>query len=149
MFDKYIIKEEDKIEDIANKYNISINELLSINNMTLDMFRENTEIIVPNNTEQYFTIYTINQGDNLYQIAKKYNINPKLLSALNGLNEDDYIYPNQEILIPKSGYSYYITKEGDTLEIVMDKFNTSKEEMLKINKTIYLLPGQLLVNKKM
>lgn len=97
--------------------------------------------------DKYFTIYTIVKGDNLYKIAKEYNINPILLAALNGLNESDYIYPNQEILIPKNGYSYYITKEGDTLDIVRDKFNTNVEDLIN-NNLIYLLPGQLLVHKK-
>ena len=100
------------------------------------------------NEEKYYTIYTIQKGDTLYQIAKEYNINPTLLSALNGLNSDDFIYPNQELLIPKSGYSYYISAEGDTLNTIKDKFNTTMENMLDINKTIYVLPGQLIVNKK-
>ncbi len=148
MFDKYIIKAGDTLESISKKFNTSINNIVEINNMTRDMFKEGIEISVLNEND-YYTIYKINKGDNLYQIAKLYNINPKLLAALNGLNEDDYIYPNQELLIPKSGFSYYITTEGDTIDLVIDKFNTTKDELLNINKTIYLLPGQLLVNKKM
>ena len=98
-------------------------------------------------SQDFYTVYTIEKGDNLFQIAKKYNINPILLSALNGLNKDDYIYPNQELLIPKPDYSYYITAEGDTLNLVADKFNESIENTIKEN-TVYLLPGQLLVHKK-
>ena len=44
----------------------------------------------------YFTYYTIEKGDNLYEIARKYNINPKLLAAINGIKDNEYIYPNQE-----------------------------------------------------
>ena len=97
--------------------------------------------------KDYFTTYTIEKGDNLYSIAKKYNINPTLLAALNGLNMNDYIYPNQEIMIPKSDYSYYITNEGDTIDLVCDKFNCNKNDMIN-NNTIYLMAGQLLINKK-
>ena len=60
---------------------------------------------------------------------------------------DDYIYPNQKIMIPKSGYSFYITKDGDTLSIVADKFKRNADEIIKMNQTIYLLPGQLMINK--
>lgn len=95
----------------------------------------------------YFTYYTIEKGDNIYQIAKKYNINPKLLAAVNGIKDNEYIYPGQELLIPKSGYSYYITAEGDTLEGVAKAFRTDSEGLLKHNKTIYLLPEQILVYK--
>lgn len=97
--------------------------------------------------ESYFTYYKIESGDNLYAIAKKYNINPKLLAAVNGIDDKDYIYPGQELMIPKSGYSYYITGEGDTLKGVADAFRTNTDNMLKFNKTIYLLPEQILVYK--
>jgi len=95
----------------------------------------------------YFTYYTIERGDNLYEISRRYNINPKLLAAINGIKDNEYIYPGQELLIPKSGYSYYITAEGDTLSGVTEAFKTTHDNLLKFNKTIYLLPEQILVYK--
>lgn len=100
------------------------------------------------NKETYFDYYTIDKGDNLYQIGKKYNINPNLLASLNGLDINDYIYPGQVLLIPNKAYSYYITKEGDTLDMISKTFNISNQKLLDDNKTIYLLEGQMLVNKK-
>lgn len=148
MYDKYLIKEGETLEDIASRFNTSVDMILNINDMySREYLREGEEIIVPKNQESYFTYYTVNQGDSLYQIARKYNINPSLLALLNGLNMEDYIYPNQRLIIPKSGYSFYITKDGDTLEIVKDKFNKNWEDILKYNETIYLLPGQLMINK--
>ena len=99
-----------------------------------------------NNT--YFTYYTIEKGDNLYEISKKYNINPKLLAAINGIKDNEYIYPGQELIIPKSGYSYYITKDGDTLGTVSDVFGIQEKELLNNNPIVYLLSGQILVKKK-
>lgn len=96
---------------------------------------------------EYYEYYTIKSGDSLYRISKKYNINPELLSSLNGLNMSDYIYPGQVIMIPKSGYSYYLTKEGDTIETVANTFGISINDLLKNNKILYLLDGQLLVKK--
>ena len=61
---------------------------------------------------------------------------------------DDFIYPNQEIMIPKSGYSYYITAEGDTLDTVADIFGISKEQLVDRNDAIYLLKDQVLVTKR-
>ncbi len=148
MYDKYLIKEGETLEDIASRFNTSVDMILNINDMySREYLRAGEEIIVPKNQESYFTYYTVNQGDSLYQIARKYNINPSLLALLNGLNMEDYIYPNQRLIIPKSGYSFYITKDGDTLEIVRDKFNKNLGDILKYNETIYLLPGQLMINK--
>lgn len=147
MYNKYLIKEGDRIDYLANKFNTTIDKLMEINNIyDYRLFKAGREINVPSDND-YFTTYTVNSGDSLYQIARRYNINPTLLAALNGLNMDDYIYPNQKIIIPKSGYSFYITKEGDTLELVSKKFNRNLKDLLELNKTIYLLPGQLMINK--
>jgi LysM repeat protein len=148
MYDKYLIKEGESLSSIAKKFNTKEQVILELNNIPFsDMIRAGKEIIVPINKEKYFDYYTIKKGDSLYGIAREYNINPDLLAILNGLNNEDYIYPNQEILIPKSNYSYYVTKEGDTLDIVTKKFNSSIKDFTDNNDIIYLLPGQLLVKK--
>ena len=148
MFEKYTIQNGEILASIAKKFDTDVNMLLDINNISYeDMLRAGSEIIVPKSKEKYFEYYTIEKGDNLYRIALKYNINPELLSNLNGLMMDDYIYPGQELLIPKSGYSYYITTEGDTLDIVANRFKVSKNKIMTENETIYLMPDQLLVNK--
>lgn len=149
MFDSYEIKKGDTLESISKKYNVSREYLIDINNLYyVDDFKEGRELIVPKVTDVYFNTYKVEKGDSLYQIARRYNVNPNLLSALNGIKDDEYIYPNQEILIPKNGYSYYITAEGDTLDMVKKAFNTSYDRLLDENKTIYLLPEQLIVLKK-
>lgn len=148
MYDKYLIQQGDNLTSIAKKFNTEENVILEINNIPFpDLIRAGKEIIVPTNKNQYFEYYTIKKGDTLYGIARENNINPDLLALLNGLNSADYIYPNQEILIPKANYSYYVTKEGDTLDIVANRFNQSRESLINNNQTIYLLEGQLLVKK--
>lgn len=147
MYDKYTVGYNESLNDIASYFNTTKEELMSINNLYDEtMLRAGMDIAVPISND-YFTTYTVNSGDNLYAIARRYNINPTLLAALNGLNMEDYIYPNQQIMIPKSGYSFYITKDGDTLSLVADKFKKNADEIIKMNQTIYLLPGQLMINK--
>ena len=93
---------------------------------------------------EYYTYYTVNKGDTLYSISKKFNVNPKLVSELNGLKVEEYIYPNQTLIIPKKGIQYYITKEDDTLKMVSNIFGTKEIEIVEQNRTIYLLPGQMI-----
>ena len=148
MYDKYLVRYGEDLSSIAKKFNTKESIILDLNNIAFpDMIREGKEIIVPINKEKFFEYYTIEKGDNLYSIARRYNINPDLLAILNGLNSEDYIYPNQEILIPKSNYSYYVTKQGDTLDIVSQKFGSTYKELIDNNDTIYLLEGQLIVKK--
>lgn len=104
---------------------------------------ENTMIESP-----FYIVYKIKKGDTLYKISKEFNVNTKLLAELNGLNIDDYIYPEQMILIPKKNVSYYITKDGDTLDIVSKIFNVKREDIILANETIYLMPGQMIYYNK-
>lgn len=149
MFDKYSLKKGETLDSVAKMFHTNVGVLKDINNIYYDaQVRAGMDVIVPKNSENYFNYYVIEKGDTLYEIARKYNINPELLASMNGLDMDDYIYPNQEILIPKSGYSYYITKEGDTLEMVSKVFDESEKDLMTTNPVIYLLAGQILVKKK-
>lgn len=95
-----------------------------------------------------YETYTIKKGDTLYGISKQYNINPELLSLVNGLNMTDYIYDGQKIMIPKSGYSYYLTKSGDNLNNVLNLFNVGYNYFSNMNKDILLEEGQLFAYKR-
>lgn len=149
MFEKYRVKGNETLDDIAKKFHTNRSYLEDLNNLYFnESLRQGMDIIVPKNKEKYFDTYTINTGDSLYGISRKYNINPELLAALNGLNMDDYIYPNQVILLPVANYSYYITKDGDTLDIVAQMFKKNKDTVIKENETIYLMPGQIMVSKQ-
>ena len=110
--------------------------------------RAESKVVMPQNKQDYYEYYTIEKGDSLYGIARRYNINPELLAGLNGLSMDDYIYPDQEILIPKSGYSYYITKAGDTVDMVANMFKIPSMDLIKNNGVVYLAEGQVLVNPR-
>ena len=45
--------------------------------------------------------YTVNKGDNLYLISKKYNVTISKLINFNNIDSPYKIFPNQKIFIPK------------------------------------------------
>lgn len=96
----------------------------------------------------FYDIYEIKKGDTLYKISKEFNVNTKLLAELNGLKLDDYIYAGDTVFIPKKDVSYYITKDGDTLYTASKIFNVSEKDLVDQNKTIYLLPEQMIYYKR-
>ena len=146
MYEIYIIKENDTLESIADKYKTTPGILKQINGIqTLMDLRPNNEIIVPILKQQPYQYYTVKKGDNIYEIARNNNIDYKMLLTLNGLDEGDYIYPNQTIILPKVGVQLYITKEDDTLDFVLNKLNLGIEELQRENENIYLRPDQILV----
>ena len=75
-------------------------------------------------------------------------MNVRDLEKINGLEEDDYIYPNQEILIPKQGVGIYVTVDNETLEDISKKIGIRPEVIMDQNDKLYLLPDQLIVYKK-
>lgn len=99
-------------------------------------------------SSDFYDVYEIKEGDTLYKISQKYDVNTKLLAELNGLNLDDYIYAGELLNVPKKDVSYYITKEGDTIKIVSKIFNVKEEDLLRQNETIYLLPEQMIYFKR-
>lgn len=100
------------------------------------------------NNDMFYNTYVIKKGDTLYSISKEYGVDLKLLAILNGLNLDDYIYPNQSIKIPMNNVKYYITKEDDTLFEVSNIFGIGEDELVNQNRSIYLLPGQMMFYKE-
>ena len=149
MFREYELKNNEKLNDIANTFGTRVEVLKDLNSLIdLDNLKYGDIITIPEKTIDYYNYYTVSKGDNIYAISKKLNINPELLMAINGLDKDDYIYQEQQLILPKKGYSYYITKEGDTIDEVIKIFDSDKEKFMKENETVYLMSGQLLVNKK-
>ena len=146
MYSVYKIMFGDTLDSIANKTNTTVEELMNINsniNMSVDSY-----IVVPSSMNDSFFTYIVKSGDNLYQIAKEYNINASDLAAINGIKVDEYLYPNQQLMVPTNKTLVYVTKEGDTLDVVLDNFNTSYDNIKRQNKKIYLMPEQLIIFKE-
>lgn len=147
MYDIYTVKENDTLKSIADNNNISVDELSKLNNNITFVEIGNT-LLIPKNTNKYFEFYKINKGDTLYNISKKFNTNVNIVALLNGLDNDDYIYTNQTIMIPKKGTRIYVTGEGDTLQGIVNGMGISFNEFLKQNDRLYLMPEQLIVYRR-
>lgn len=148
MYQIYQITANDSLASIAQKFNISIDELRKINGMSMNyMLNPGNYIVVPNMQNDMYETYVVKKGDNLYQIAMDKGTTVQNLLLINGLEESGYIYPEQQILIPKRNLEVYVTEE-ETLDSISKKAGVSIEDLLKQNKSIYLLPGQIIIYKK-
>lgn len=144
MYGIYKIQNGDTLDSLAKRYGVLPEILKNLNQNS--NFAVGSNIIVPTMNE-YFEVYTIEKGDNLYNIARRYNTDYNLLALLNGINVDDYIYPNTTILVPKRDVKYYITKDNDTLLSVNRLLGGNINKFLSQNNNIYLEEGQLIVYK--
>ena len=144
MYKVYQVQNGDSLERVAQLFKTTPETLRRLNGMTGGMMlRPGSFIIVPMEEENLFDTYIVQKGDNMYAIARNYNVDYDMLLELNGLDPDDYIYPDQEILIPKRGVKMYRVKDGDTVSSVVNNLNTNYEELSKQNKNLFLMPGQI------
>lgn len=148
MYKIYEVKPGDTLESIARMMGTTVDELRKINGFGMNSLTVGQKIIVPDQAEQVFEVYVVQPGDTMYAIARKYHANVDDLLKLNGLNEGDFIYPNEEIFVPKKSVSFLITDEGDTINSTAVDLGVSPVELMMQNEEIKLSPDQLLIIKK-
>ena len=78
--------------------------------------------------------YIVVKGDNLYQIAKKYNVTVDELKKQNNL-ASNILSIGQKLTIPnqKEEYTIYTVVKGDTLYQIAKQNNTTIDELKKQN----------------
>lgn len=145
MYRAYKISENDTMESLAAKFNTNINELVRLNQ---NFNFSNGEMIIVPSSSSLFDTYVVKKGDTIYNISSMYNVPYKDMLLLNGLDENDYIYPNQEILVPKDGVSFYITKTNDKVKDIVSKLGSNGYDVLSQNDNLLIVPDQIVVYKK-
>lgn len=149
MYKVYQVLPGEELKSIAKKLDMEYQVLCELNGFSEDReLRVGENLVIPNNQASMFQSYRVKSGDNLYEIGKRYQTSAQDIAMINGIEVDDYIYPDQELLIPRMGVQIYVTEEGDTLKDAAKKFKTSIEQLALANENIYLLPEQLLVFKR-
>lgn len=154
MYQIYKVEGSDTLDSIARRFDITVDKLREING--LGELYPGGYILVPssnisnqNNNNMtsgtdYIT-YVVKQGDNMYAIAREYNVPFETLLRINGLNKNDYIYPGQQIIIPRTESGVYVTTETDTIESIYNKYKDNWDSFLSQNKTIYIVPDQMIM----
>lgn len=150
MYKVYQVQNEDTLASVASKLGISVTNLASLNGLMVSaVLVPGQYIIIPNNSgNEYFDMYLIQKGDTIYELARKYNTDPSSLLRLNGLSNTDIVYPGDEILVPKSGVSFYVTGNDDTLDMVTNKLGVTASDLARQNRIIYLTNDQLIVTRR-
>jgi len=111
MYRIYQVQSGENLETIAKNFDVTAQLLRELNGFSPSYeVREGERIIVPNEST-FFTRYTVKKGDNLYQVAQKYGMSVAELAMLNGLDDTDYIYTDQVLVVPKEDIDFYITAE--------------------------------------
>ena len=131
----YTVKLGDSLWSIANKYNTTVNELKSLNNLSSDVLQIGQVLSVPSNSVSVGNTYTVKSGDSLWSIANKYNTTVSNLKSLNNLSSD-VLQIGQVLNVPSNSVSMgntYTVKSGDSLWNVANRYGMSVAELKSLN----------------
>ena len=152
----YIVKKGDSLYSIAKNHNTTVDEIKRINNLVSDNLSIGQQLFVPkinsgggNITPPVDLVYIVQKGDSLYAIAKKFNISVDELIRLNNLTSTT-LQIGQVLRITQGAepdfgkecigtgyvepqYETYVVKKGDSLYVIAKKFNTSVDNIKKLN----------------
>ena len=144
VYQVYRMVDGDTLESISECFNCTSDDLIRLNGINEDEFISDSYIVIPKNKGVYST-YIVKKGDTLYNISNKYGVDLNVLYAINGLDDGDIIYPNQDLLIPNN-VSMYLTKNGDTLFDVASRLNYDIDDFIRNNRNLVLEADQVVVS---
>ena len=145
----YIVKKGDTLYSIAAKLGTTVEELKKENNLTTNSLSIGQVLRIPSKIiyKDDETLYTVKKGDTLYKIAQANNTTVEELKRINGLTTNT-LSVGQLLKIPSSllPETTYTVQRGDSLYSIAAKYNTTVEELKRINglTTNILSIGQVL-----
>lgn len=128
----YKVVSGDTLWSIAKKFDTTVNEIKRLNNLSNNLLKVGTNLIVPNGNNTDSDTYTVSRGDTLYSIARKNNISIDRIRELNNLTSD-VLRVGQVLKLKESVINKYIVKLGDTLYSIASKFNTTVDTIKRLN----------------
>lgn len=145
----YVVDSGDTLWSIARKYNLSVNELKALNNLSSNALSVGQRLIVGKESSND---YVVSAGDTLWAIARKFNVSVDDIKALNNLSSNNLsigmtlkipLYSNKQ----NEETNVYVVKSGDSLWSIARMFNSTVDEIKSLNglKSNVLRIGQRLV----
>ena len=170
----YTVKKGDSLYSIANKYNTTVSKIIDINNLTNTNLSIGQQLRIPENYTEgelvlpNFKNYIVKKGDNLYTIAKEFNVTVNDIIKDNSLtstnlsvgqnlkirvnNEESVVVEEcfGEEYIPNINDSIstisYTVKKGDSLYSIAKTYDTTVNDIINLNnlKSNILNIGQVI-----
>ncbi len=128
--DYYVVKKGDSLWSIAKKYNMTVDELKSINNLKSNLLSIGQRLKIKESNDNQ-NIYIIKKGDTLYKIANMYGTTVDNLKALNNLKNNN-LSIGQKLIVPSKN-KIYIVQKGDSLWSIARKYDTTVDSIKRNN----------------
>jgi membrane-bound lytic murein transglycosylase D len=188
---RHKIKSGESLGFLAAKYHTTIQTIRQVNGIKGNMIRTGDSLLIPvalSSPDQYVLsseerlkstqenlesryghsghAYKVQNGDSLWTISRKFNVNLRALAKWNGMATTDVLYPGtvlkiftvKEITARNQPVSYqipgairklnYKVRSGESLSLIASKFNVTVSKIKDWNGELagkkYIQPGQKL-----
>jgi membrane-bound lytic murein transglycosylase D len=148
----HVVQAGETLFSISRKYNLSVEQIRELNNLPDYSLKAGQELILNGNIKEKVTdtevtdfVHEVKQGETLYSISRKYNMPVEELKTLNQLSGNT-VSIGQKLLLSKAAAprseeksannppETHVVAAGETLYGIARKYNTSVEELKKINQ---------------
>ncbi len=131
----YIVKSGDTLYKIAALYDMTVNELKALNNLTSNTLKVGQKLKVISTPTTGINTYIVKKGDSLYSIAKQFGITVDELKQANN-KTSNLLTIGEELNIPDNNFNegrIHIVQKGDTLYSIARLYNTTVNEIMRLN----------------
>lgn len=178
-WDHYEIQPGDTLSKIARNLNTRVDVLQRVNNLRGSQIIAGRSLLIPRGPESGSlnslpdlaiaglqpaaipSSYRIRSGDNLWSIARRFDLHSSDIAMWNGMEVDSILRPGQVInLSPDASASStgsrnsqefsantYVVRKGDSMASIASRFNTDLADLLRrnnLNADEVIFPGQVI-----
>ena len=157
-FSTYTVKKGDTIYGIARKFGLKPSVIMDANDLTASsklyvgqQLKIQSSSSKENSRKTFNskdgTIYTVEKGDSIYKISKKFGVSMQCIREANSLHSDKLLV-GQKLTIPAScekiqqsscinlstgGEKLYVVVSGDSISAIAKKFGVKSSDIIRVN----------------
>ena len=157
----HVVESGDSLWALASKYDTEVKIIKQINYLNNDILGIGSTLLIPlsktktNNFIPY-EMHIVSEGDTLWDLARKYNLEVSDLAKMNSINENSFLQLGQQLTIgnknihrnieSKKRTILYSIKQGDNLYKISELFDVTIKSIKEINnfEDDALMPGQII-----
>ncbi|MDC0402482.1 LysM peptidoglycan-binding domain-containing protein, partial [Gammaproteobacteria bacterium] len=151
----------DNLWNLARKYDTEVRIIKKINYLEKDLLSIDDTLLIPlssSNSNNFipYEMHIVSEGDTLWDISKKYNIELTELIKINELDQNSFLRLGQQLTIgnknihrnidSKKRTILYSVKQGDNFYKISELFDVTVDSIKELNeiKSNQLMPGQII-----
>lgn len=158
----YMVQSGDTLYSLAARYGTTVEAIMALNPTlsTPEQLQAGTQIKLPQGEAGTTPIagggveYIVQAGDDLGLIASKFGVSMDDIVRANGLENPDFIYVGQKLIIPTEGGTsappsgkVHVVRPGETLLMIAEMYGTTPEALAQANGLVnpnWIYVGQTL-----